>query len=183
LARRSQGDYIYIYGNEHTARKYNGNAKKWDLSISAYRSYCNTSKKIIGNVTTKAHFHSFLQSQRVPNHKTSFLTLFSFLRETADTFGLALILFEVFTKEQPFKGYKRLEFAGGGPTEEDQRPLTNTLDSYMKKYADNEFAMWLLEWVAYPSTRSHAGMLIQLKEWKSRGIKIMKTKAPYETFK
>ena len=87
-------------------------------------------------------------------------------------------MFEIFTGEQPFKGYVRKE--GTYPSDEDKVPLTVTLNSYIAKYSGNQFVTWLLKWVASPtiSSKNHSEMLFKLKEWKEMGIHLYRNVLP-----
>jgi len=123
----------------------------------------------------------------LPNKNSSVLPLMGiftvsynpkgYLKERADAFGLALVIFEIYTGDQPFKGYKRLEWDG---QEDKKHPLIMTLESYFLKYYDDEFANWLLGWILKTeskipvSNNRHTDMLENLRRFKEQGVKLLR---------
>eukprot|EP00027_Filamoeba_sp_ATCC50430_P011892 CAMPEP_0168566316 /NCGR_PEP_ID=MMETSP0413-20121227/14352_1 /TAXON_ID=136452 /ORGANISM="Filamoeba nolandi, Strain NC-AS-23-1" /LENGTH=98 /DNA_ID=CAMNT_0008598323 /DNA_START=115 /DNA_END=407 /DNA_ORIENTATION=+ len=85
----------------------------------------------------------------------------------ADAFGLALIMYELYTSEQPFMKYRRETFDG----EEDKRPLADTLKPWREKYKKDEFGLWLID--AMQNGRATVKVMKQkLEEFQKNGKKI-----------
>ena len=94
-----------------------------------------------------------------------------------------MILFEVYTGKQPFKGYHRGSESSYDKKEEEK--LKSILESHKNSYKGNSFVKWLLEWVASPkkSVKAHSEMITMLNKWKSRRIKLVRYVDPDYLFK
>ncbi len=76
------------------------------------------------------------------------------------------MMFEITTGEQPFRKYKKLEFE---KDKENNTPLSQTLESYRRKYSNDEFVMWTLDWMTKDMKRFARSLPSELLK-KKKGI-------------